>query len=71
MKNLRKITIAALLLLSATAAFAGPGPQYWARIGENNPKTKEVKATVPKSKADKKIKTTSQLTAQVDTPKGK
>jgi len=78
MKHLRKITTAAILLFSAAGAFAGPGPQYWARPIETNSKIEtkafEKKSTVNRrSKADKKSKAvkTAKQDAVVNSPKEK
>jgi hypothetical protein len=73
MKTLRKIAAAAIILSSVSAAFAGPGPQYWARPIQTDVKAKEVKATDTKSKSDKRTKAvqTAKQDAKVDVTKGK
>jgi len=56
MKNTLRFASAALLLSFASVALAGPGPQYWAHIGETNSRSQEVKAVNTTHTSDKRLK---------------
>jgi hypothetical protein len=51
MKNLRLTLLAVFAVASASATFAGPGPQYWQQRRASNVAQKPVAASAEKSPA--------------------